>query len=868
MTRDSRTATGLVGKASVKPTRLPAGAAVVKALGLAAQAWRRRGLATLGLLGLISTSWAHSLAIDPTFRPMFTTTEGSSLAAVAVQADGRLLVAGTFDLLQGRPCNGLARLDPQGNVDPDFAFWPGVEGSVNTVVIQPDGAILVGGRFTRVNGEPRPSLARVHADGRLDDRFKPVLGGADGFEVFAVRVQADGRVVVGGDFRSAGHLPRRGIVRLLPDGSVDEEFAPGAGAEDAFGAVHDLALVPGGQVIAAGYFTKFNGFQRPGLVRLDSAGGVDPGFTPMLDWTQGLPAVQLVRRQPDGKLLVAGRFDRIGATPCNALARLEADGALDEGFQSTEDWGGRSANLIRDLAVLKDGRILVAGEFERLGQSSRAGILRLRVDGDLDDSFDPGEGLRDMDGTVVGASAIALQPDGRVTVVGGFEQIHGQPRHHLGRLWPNGALDADFCGPNWRVERGGAVLAVHVQADGRLVVGGDFERVNGVRRRALARLDADGNLDAGFDAGIADGGVVNALAAAPDRKLMVAGRFARLQGQPRGNVARLLPDGTLDAQFDPGEGPNGEVYCAAVQSDGAVVLGGDFDWVNGFPIERIARLDANGVVDAGFRPRLAHRNDLPEVYSILATTNGPLLIAGYFDRVNNEPRANLASLQSDGTLDPAFDPELTISGALPLVVGMAMQPDGRIVIGGTFEEVDGRPRAGIARLGPDGSLDAGFAPGTGISGGEPPAINALAVEPGGELFVVGEFSAFNTVPRLNLARLNANGSLDIGFDPGLSMNGWGYAVAVEGNGGVLVGGPFTAIAGQPRPGLARFLPATPERPVVNIRLDHGEAVVTWTSTGHLQFSDSALGPWIDLPAVVSPAQAHPTHAARFYRVAP
>ncbi len=827
-----------------------------------------------GWLGVSLAAWFSIAALaeagpsprlDPHFHPSFTTTADADLRAVAVQGDGKAIVAGRFEFFHGRPISGLVRLDTDGGVDTSFALWPGVEGAANCVAIQPDGKIVFGGDFTSVAGQARHGAARVDPKGVLDEAFAPRVDGQRSRTIEVVRVLEDGRLFIGGQFRTVESAPRACLARLKPDGALDETFDPGAGVEDAFGIVQDLAPLPDGGVVVAGLFTKFDGQTRPGLVRLDAAGNVVPEFDPGLDWSQGLVSVALVRRQEDGHLLVAGRFDQLEGQTLFGLARLQETGVADASFEG-DGWGDVVVDAVRDLAVQPDGRIVVTGDFDRFGESLHPGITRLQASGAPDDTFDPGPGLQTAERSAGVGMAVAVQADGRILVAGHFREIGTEVRHNLGRLHSNGSADPDYSDSKGIVERVGSVNAITVQEDGRILVGGDFERIDGQPRQALARILPHGALDESFDAHVSQGGVVNAIVLQPQGEVIVGGRFATVQAKSRSNLVRLAANSQLDATFDPGLGPNGEVYCLALQPDGHVLVGGLFDEVNGVPRFRLARLDASGAVDPGFEPHVASWVATPDVYSIVAQDDERLVIGGYFDTVNGQTRSGLARLRSDGSLDPDFGGLSLLDGDLPIVTGIAFESDGRLLVTGTFSTVESEPHHGIARLDPEGTLDRSFDPGAGIAGGGLPTVYGAALAPGGWWVVVGEFESFSGTPRLNLAVVRADGSLDPDFDPKGWMDRWALAAAVGADGAILVGGPFTTIDGKARQGLARFRSADPAPASVAIGLDQTTAVVSWTGPGTLQSSDSLLGPWRDEPGLGSPASMPSSQPTRFFRV--
>lgn len=190
--------------------------------------------------------------------------------------------------------------------------------------------------------------------------------------------------------------------------------------------------------------------------------------------------------------------------------------------------------------------------------------------GDLDVNFLPGM----VAGTIV---STAIQPDGKIVIGGSFFGIDSVPRNHIARLEADGAVDTDF-NPNANNFNGNDQIAcIAVQPDGKTIIGGGFTRVGGVPRTYIARVLANGAVDTDFNPNA--NGWVQSVFVQRDGKIIVGGAFTTVGGVPRSGIARLHFDGTLDTDFVATvESPNGcpGVICSAVQTDGKILVRGHF----------------------------------------------------------------------------------------------------------------------------------------------------------------------------------------------------------------------------------------------------------------------------------------------------
>lgn len=348
-------------------------------------------------------------------------------------------------------------------------------------------------------------------------------------------------------------------------------------------------------------------------------GDVDAGFNPNANTTVYSTAVQ-----PDGKILIGGAFTTVGGVIRNHIARLNADGTLDTGFNPNV--GGN----VNSMAVQGDGKIVIGGDFTTVGGSARNLIARLNSDGTLDTGFNPS-----VDGITPSIYSTLIQPDGKIVVGGNFTTVGGVTRNNIARINSDGTLDSSF---NPNVD--GTVNSTAMQGDGKIIIGGNFFNVSATPRIYVARLNSNGTLDSGFNANVSSYSGVYCTTLQSDGKVIFGGYFQTVGGVTRNYIARVNADGTLDTGFNPNA--NSQVYSMALQTDGKIVIGGTFSVVGAVTRNYIARLNTDGATDSGFNP---NANGL--VYSTALQADGNILIGGSFSTVGGVTRSRVARLLSD-----------------------------------------------------------------------------------------------------------------------------------------------------------------------------------------------------------------------------
>lgn len=389
------------------------------------------------------------------------------------------------------------------------------------------------------------------------------------------------------------------------------------------------------------------------------------------------------------------RIDLVGDDSIAGLQKISLEAYYDNAWHSVGRTDGSmnssfnpgvGANaIVRAVVPLTNGQILIGGDFTQYSGTDRGGLARLNKDGTLDSGFQA---------TVTGGvESLVLLPDGKILVGGIFTSVNGVQQGSIAKLNSDGTLDTSF---NPGSGANSSVWSIAVDPNGMIIIGGDFTTVGGIARNHIARLNPNGSLDLGFNPGSGANGRIYAVALQNPDKILAAGGFTTFGGTPQNNITRLNVDGTLDGSFNIGTGPNNSVYSMLVQPDGKVLIGGDFAVVNGISNNHIARLNANGTVDASFGQYSDYF-----VFAIARQWDGKILIGGQFTTVNGRYRNHIARLFPDGGLDITFDPG---TGANGTIAAIATLNDGNVLLGGDFTQVNGETYYRVARIDPDGGV--------------------------------------------------------------------------------------------------------------------------------------------------------------------
>jgi uncharacterized delta-60 repeat protein/uncharacterized repeat protein (TIGR01451 family) len=654
----------------------------------------------------------------------------SSIYSIAIQTDGKILASGWFTSFNGISQSRVVRLNSDGSLDNTFNIGSGANSLVNSIVLQADGKILLGGYFTLINSVSQNYLSRLNIDGSLDNTFN--LGSGLNGLVFSLAIQGDGKILAGGTFTTFNGASKNFIIRLNGDGSLDNTFNTGSGPNDI---VSSIVPQADGKILVGGYFTSYNSATYKKYInRLNPDGSNDASF---YSTTSADNSVYSMALQLDGKILVGGAFRAFNNISKNFFVRLNADGTLDNTFNI----GSGANNSVYTIALQADGKILAGGLFTSFNQVSKNFFVCLNVDGSNNSILNLGAGT----GNVV--YVVAIQSDRKILIGGAFANFNGVPKNYLVRLNPDGSFDNTF---NFALGDTNEVNNLVIQPDGKIIVWGYFT-YTGVSENFFVRLNSDGSLDKTFNIGSGANDAIYSIILQGDGKILLGGIFYTFNGVSS-RLIRLNSDGSVDNTFNIGSGPNGTVNSLALQPDGKILVGGSFTIWDNFSYSKLVRLNVNGTVDNSLNIGSGFDN---EMQSIIMQPDGKILIGGGFAYFNGLSSPFIVRLNSDGSRDNTFN---VGSGPSNQVKCMLLQADGKIVIGGDFYTFDGISKNYIVRLNVDGSLDNSFVIGTGIKDFNTAkvTVNSLALQNDGKIIVGGKFCSFNGVAYNCILRLQGN----------------------------------------------------------------------------------------------------------------
>jgi len=330
-------------------------------------------------------------------------------------------------------------------------------------------------------------------------------------------------------------------------------------------------------------------------------------------WNDGYTngTVRALAVQPTGKVLIGGAFGDYNGNTRHYLTQIHPSGEEDTQFYnnltSTGDGSGFD-DSVYTITQQSNNKIIVGGNFAGLNNSTRRCLVRLNYYGTEDTIFHSNLiSTGDGSGFNNRVFATAIQSDDKILVGGAFQELNGNSRKFLVRLNADGTEDTDFYDNLVSSGDGsgfdGDVYSTAIQSDGKILVGGTFGGLNGIARKFLVRLNSDGTEDTDFytnfvlsgDHSGFNGTYLYALALQSDGKIIAGGDWEGVNGSGNySGLCRLNTNGELDTTYTPA--PNGDVYSLCMEANDILMVGGAFGVIGTIGVPRLARLDSEGVV--------------------------------------------------------------------------------------------------------------------------------------------------------------------------------------------------------------------------------------------------------------------------------
>ncbi len=364
----------------------------------------------------------------------------------------------------------------------------------------------------------------------LDPTFKPI--GQTLGSISQMALQADGKIIIIGNFTEYDGIEAKGIARIHSNGRIDTTFKTGLGFMVGIRQIpHTIHIQNNGKILIGGRFNSYNTSYAINIVRLNQDGTVDTSFnaTNVSGFNDGKGFVYSIKTQADGKIIAGGDFDISDKYESWNIVRFNANGTLDKTFSLK---GGShapakvkindgSAN-ITDLAIQEDGKIVLVGNFTKYNLLTVNHLIRLHADGTVDSSFNAGSGANQI------IQSVAIQKDGKILLSGYFDSFDGKKRTSMARLHSSGLLDTSFV-PDITLCGNFCAIKHKFLPDGRILNNSNW-----------LVLNQDGSKDTAlWQETFFEYGAVTDVLNQPDGKILVSGYFGNYQGTATPRILRF-----------------------------------------------------------------------------------------------------------------------------------------------------------------------------------------------------------------------------------------------------------------------------------------------------------------------------------------
>ena len=642
--------------------------------------------------------------------------------------------------------------------------------------------MYIGGLFTTYKQPIYTRILCTDLSGSVDTTFNMGTAGANN-SVLCMVTQSDGKIIIGGNFTTYSGSSSAGIARINTDGTRDATFNVGVGFN---GAVQDLKLQSDGKVIVTGAFTSYSGSTRNRIARLNTNGTYDTTYNIGTGLNQNGFAVAI---QSDDKAVVVGNSMTTysGSAIGTGSLRINTDGTRDTTFNNGTGFTA-TTRVGYAVDIQSDGKIVIGHGATQYSGSTVTRLMRLNTDGTVDNSFNPGT----INNSVY---AVKIQPDQKVLIAGAFTSVSGSVQSSLARILSNGNRDASYnVGAGINSATINAINGLSLDSTGNVYIGNSFTTYSGSTVNRFVKTSPSGTIDLTFNTGSVafnnqstrgfNGSVWTTLVSGS--RLYLGGAFTLYDAPPYNRIIKLDNTGSIDTTFNIGAGFSNTVYTMVTQSDAKLIVGGEFSSYSGSSVARFARLNISGTLDSTFNVGAGPNG---AVYDAVIQSDGKIVAVGAFTTYSGSSSSGIVRINTDGTRDATF---VVGTGFTGTPYSIAMQSDGKFIVVGAMTNYSGSSITRILRINTDGTRDLSYNSGTGLSN----TTYVITIQPDDKTIVGGDFAQYSGSSAVRLARINTDGTRDSTFNPGGTLNGIVTTIKLFNDGTLIAGGSFTSYSGS------------------------------------------------------------------------
>ena len=473
---------------------------------------------------------------------------------IAIQDDGKIIVGGWFTSYNWTNINRIIRLNSDGSRDTSFDVGNGFNNEfVAKIIIQPDGKMVVGWRFTTYKWVNANGLLRINSDGSRDNSF--VNNTSDMDDLRDLALQNDGKIIAWW-CSSQYNCTQHNIIRLNTDWSIDNSFDIGKWFDSQ---TNSLMVDTNGKIIVGGWFRQYKWTAARWIIILDTDGTRDDYFK---TWDGLSDYIGTILMQPDKKMIIVGGFYSYGWVNSKYIMRLNPDGSRDSSF----DIGDGFDSLPNTAVLQDDGKIIVGWWFTSYKWVSANHIIRLNPDGSRDNSFNMGNGFNSI------VWSILTQNDGKIIVEGYSNTYNRSPTTRIVRLNTDWTKDTSF---NPVLPNNWWPFPIAQQSDGKLLVGGSWYSYELGSSWKIIRLNTDWSIDNSFNWDNFNQ-YIRSIQVQNDWKILVGWDFTAYKWVSNNHIVRLNLDGSRDSSFDMGIWFNDYIVHIWLQGDWKIIVIWDF----------------------------------------------------------------------------------------------------------------------------------------------------------------------------------------------------------------------------------------------------------------------------------------------------